>query len=62
MNGKSLSSKEAEKFLMDHGFIFLRQNGSHRIFKNDEGQMVTITCKRLSQKTWQRELKKVGLE
>ena len=63
MIGKALDSKEASRILKDNGFYKVRQRGSHVIYKNDNGKSCTITtAKPLSQKTWKRECKKVGIE
>ncbi len=62
MDGHSVNRKEAEKILLDNGFIFVRQTGGHRIYKNNIGQSFVITQGRISQKTWKRECRKVGIE
>ena len=62
MYGKALSLKEAKKQLNNYGFTYVRTKGSHSIYKNQEGKTFVITEGHpLSQKTWKRELKKVGL-
>lgn len=46
-----------------HGFYRVRTSGSHAIYKDMNGRTFTITAgKPLSQKTWKRECKKVGIE
>jgi predicted RNA binding protein YcfA (HicA-like mRNA interferase family) len=37
-----LTASEVIKALEKCGFIFTRQNGSHKIFKNSEGKRVTV--------------------
>lgn len=62
MIGKAIDDREAERILHANGFYKARQNGSHAIYKNDNGRVFSITTgKPLSQKTWKRECKKVGI-
>lgn len=62
MYGKALTTRDAIKILRDNGFEYVRQTGDHLIYKNANGNMVSITNgKPLSQKTWKRECKKVGI-
>lgn len=62
INGKALSSFQANKVLNKNGFYSVRTNGSHVIYKNADGKTLTITRgKPLSQKTWKRECKRVGI-
>jgi predicted RNA binding protein YcfA (HicA-like mRNA interferase family) len=35
-----LTAKEAEKILLDEGFSFLRQKGSHRVFRKGKNLMI----------------------
>jgi predicted RNA binding protein YcfA (HicA-like mRNA interferase family) len=35
-----LTAVEAEKMLVEHGFILLRTRGSHKIYKKDEKRIV----------------------
>ena len=35
-----LTSKEAEKILLDKGFSFVRQKGSHRIYRKKSSRMI----------------------
>lgn len=63
INGKALNNLEANKVLNMHGFYRVRTSGSHAIYKDMNGRTFTITAgKPLSQKTWKRECKKVGIE
>lgn len=53
---------QANRVLNRQGFYKVRVNGSHAIYKSADGKMVTITVgKPLSQKTWKRECKRVGI-
>lgn len=63
MYGKALTNREAQKHLTKNGFMLMRQSGDHLIYKREsDGQSVVITTgKPLSQKTWKRECKKVGI-
>ena len=62
MRGKALNPLEANRLLKDNGFFKVRTNGSHAIYKNACGQMITITTGTLSQKTFMRECKRNGIE
>jgi len=63
MNGKAITDREAHRILVDNGFARVRTNGSHVIYKNEDGRTITITNgKPLSQKTWKRECKKNRIE
>ena len=63
MIGKAIDAKEANRKLNELGFYRARQNGSHVIYKDKNGKILTITAgKPLSQKTWRRECKRVGIE
>jgi len=35
-----LTAKEAEKFLLSSGFVFLRQKGSHRIYLKGKTRII----------------------
>jgi predicted RNA binding protein YcfA (HicA-like mRNA interferase family) len=35
-----LTAKEAEKILLDNGFSFVRQKGSHRIYRKKRNRMI----------------------
>jgi predicted RNA binding protein YcfA (HicA-like mRNA interferase family) len=35
-----LTAKEAEKILLDKGFSFVRQKGSHRIYRKKRDRMI----------------------
>ena len=35
-----LTAKEAEKLLLDAGFVLIRSKGSHRIYRKDEARVV----------------------
>jgi predicted RNA binding protein YcfA (HicA-like mRNA interferase family) len=35
-----LTSKEAERILLDKGFSFIRQKGSHRIYRKKSNRMI----------------------
>ena len=35
-----LTAKEAEKFLLENGFLLSRQKGSHRIYRKGKHRMV----------------------
>jgi predicted RNA binding protein YcfA (HicA-like mRNA interferase family) len=35
-----LTAKEAEKLLLDAGFVLIRSKGSHRIYRKDEVRIV----------------------
>lgn len=35
-----ITAREAEKILLDEGFSFLRQKGSHRIFRKGKNRMI----------------------
>ena len=62
INGKALSPRQANKILNEQGFYRVRTTGSHAIYKSADGRTFTMTiCKPLSQKTWKRECKKVGI-
>ena len=64
MYGKALTYRECVQVLKDNGFISVRSNGgSHEVFKNAKGQtfVLTIKAKQISQKTWKRECRKVGI-
>lgn len=61
MHGKALTTREANKILKDNGWKLERQTGGHLIYQNEEGDEITITSNRLSQKTWKRECKKHGI-
>lgn len=37
-----ISAKELIKFLESRGFVLVRQKGSHKRFKNNNGQAITI--------------------
>lgn len=37
-----LTAKEVIKLLENNGFKMVRQSGSHKIFKNDKNQRVTV--------------------
>lgn len=45
MKTKQWSSREFKKMLKKNGFFFVRQNGSHAIFKNDMGNEVVVNSK-----------------
>lgn len=61
MTGKAINAREAKRFLNDHGFFIARVNGSHAIYKDDGGRTFTMTTGAISQKTWKRECKRLGL-
>lgn len=59
-----MSSKEMIKLLKKNGFVEVRQNGSHKIFKNDKtGKTVTVPFHNQDLKpgTERNILKKAGL-
>jgi len=39
---KPLPAKKIEKILFRHGFYFLRQKGSHRIYKNEISRITAV--------------------
>lgn len=54
---------QANRILNKNGFIKQRTNGSHAIYKDEQGRTVTITIgKPLSMKTWKRECKRCGIK
>jgi predicted RNA binding protein YcfA (HicA-like mRNA interferase family) len=56
-----ISSKEADKVLIAKGYRFDRQNGSHRIYINESGDVITIVDKNPLKKVYVVEiLKRIG--
>lgn len=37
-----ITARETEKILVRRGFFFVRQSGSHKIYRNKEGLRVTL--------------------
>lgn len=61
MHGKALNSREAISILNNNGYVMIRSNGDHLIFKNGCNTVTITNGKAFSQKTWKRECKRVGL-
>ncbi len=60
-----MTSKQMEKLLMQNGFVFQRQRGSHRMFYNSQTKRfasVPMHCKDLKTGTEQKILKDAGLK
>ena len=64
MDGKDIQYKDALKILRSNGWELVRSKGSHKIFKKENEPMSVVITKGkpLSQKTWQRECRKVGIK
>lgn len=62
MSGKAVELRECEKILRKNGFTFARNNGGHKIYKNSQGERFVLTSGIISQKTWRRECKRVGID
>jgi len=37
-----MTAKEAIALIEEHGFFFVRQSGSHKLYKNNEGKRINI--------------------
>jgi predicted RNA binding protein YcfA (HicA-like mRNA interferase family) len=61
----SLTPKKLVKILKQNGFVFVRQNGSHAIFRNDKKQtkvVVPIHSKDIPKGTLHGILKDAGID
>jgi len=62
MNGKAISCEEARFILRLNGYELARQ-GKHEVWKNKKtGEVIAITRRLISQKTWKRECKNHNLK
>lgn len=60
-----MTPKEMERLLLDNGFVFDRQKGSHKVFWNNKTKktaVVPMHAKDLKKGTEQRILKDAGLK
>lgn len=60
-----MTPKQMVKLLLDNGFVFERQKGSHAIYvnkKTDKIAVVPMHCKDLKKGTEQKILKDAGLK
>ena len=56
-----ISPQEADKVLVAKGYCFVRQNGSHRNYINESGDVITIVDKNPLKKVYIVEiLKRIG--
>lgn len=65
MPKKSMTPKQLIKLLRENGFVFLRQSGSHAIFKNEEKKrkvVVPIHSKDVPTGTLHAILKDAGIK
>ena len=60
-----MKPREMEKLLLQNGFIYMRQNGSHRIYYNPQTQYTAVVpfhAKELKKGTEAKILKEAGLK
>jgi predicted RNA binding protein YcfA (HicA-like mRNA interferase family) len=63
-NTPTYNERELKKILSDNGYYFQRVNGSHRIYKNDNNETITIAFNKCNKAKMlmTRIIKRYGLE
>lgn len=57
---KVYSYREIVKIVKSHGFELIRNKGSHHIYKNSEGRLLTLKHNDVNRMIWQRLCKEHG--
>lgn len=62
MRKKTYNIREVKQIIRDNGYRFDRQTGSHEIYKNDEGDSITIKSTKCNKMIFQRLVKEHNLQ
>lgn len=62
MSTPTYNDKDVKRILKINGFIFQRQRGSHRIYKNDKNEHLTVRCNNQNKMIMQRLIKEYNLK
>jgi predicted RNA binding protein YcfA (HicA-like mRNA interferase family) len=59
---KTYDKKDIKRILRNNGYTLHHQKGSHEIYKNENGQHLTIRFRDCNKMVFQRLIKEYGLE